>query len=359
MRRPAFYSRSPRGPQDAAGARQRADAPRSLQTTPAALAPLAAPRWQPGRRSFAASLLALVLAVGAPASYMWPVRARTRLTQKDIDSAVLRTLQTATLPSPARQAADIIRPSVVRVVGYGTEKTTPEAKTEKRGRNLAKGKPPEATAAKCGPGKQVERGVGTGVVIVDKGVILTNLHVVAGAETIKVTFSDGLEAPAIVTGVQPENDLAVLQAQKLPDDLIPATMRSTADLLPGDQVVAVGFPFGIGPSVSAGVVSGLERSFRSPEGKQELRQPDPVRRRRQSRQFGRAAGQHGRRGGRHRHRHPEPDPAAHLHRHRLRRADRERRHRRRLAAVLIPPIQPRHIRMSTDESPAAPTATAS
>ena len=70
--------------------------------------------------------------------------------------------------------------------------------------------------------------------------------------------------------MQPENDLAVLQAQKLPDDLIPATMRSTADLQPGDQVVAVGFPFGIGPSVSAGVVSGLKRSFRSPEGKQEL-----------------------------------------------------------------------------------------
>ena len=66
------------------------------------------------------------------------------LTQKDIDAAVLRTLQTATLPSPAAKAADIIRPSVVRVVGYGTEKTTPEAKTEKRGRNLAKGKPPEA-----------------------------------------------------------------------------------------------------------------------------------------------------------------------------------------------------------------------
>ena len=108
------------------------------------------------------------------------------------------------------------------------------------------------------------------MVIVDKGVILTNLHVVAGAETIKVTFYDGLEVDATVTGAQPENDLAVLQAQKIPDDLIAATMRSTADLQPGDKVVAVGFPFGIGPSVSAGVVSGLRRSFRSPEGKQEL-----------------------------------------------------------------------------------------
>ena len=265
MRRPAFYSRSPRGPQGAAepGAPDAPGAP----DTPAALAAVAAPRWQPGRRSFGL-LLALVLAMGATGVVMWPSQGTHTLTQKDIDSAVLRTLQTATLPSPAAKAADIIRPSVVRVVGYGTEKTTPEAKTEKRGRNMAKGKPPEATDEV--PGKQVERGVGTGVVIVDKGIILTNLHVVSGADKIKVTFFDGLEATANITGVQPENDLAVLQAQKLPDDLIPATMRSTADLMPGDQVVAVGFPFGIGPSVSAGVVSGLNRSFRSPEGKQEL-----------------------------------------------------------------------------------------
>jgi S1-C subfamily serine protease len=62
----------------------------------------------------------------------------------------------------------------------------------------------------------------------------------------------------------------VLQAETIPDDLVAATMRSTADLTLGDQVVAVGFPFGIGPSVTAGVVSGLRREFRSPEGKRLL-----------------------------------------------------------------------------------------
>jgi len=62
----------------------------------------------------------------------------------------------------------------------------------------------------------------------------------------------------------------VLQAATVPDDLIPATLRSTADLAPGDAVIAVGFPFGIGPSVSAGVVSGLRREFQSPEGKRVL-----------------------------------------------------------------------------------------
>ena len=71
-------------------------------------------------------------------------------------------------------------------------------------------------------------------------------------------------------GVQPENDLAVLQAKTLPDDLPAATLRSTKDLSPGDQVIAVGFPFGIGPSVTSGVVSGLKRECRSPEGKRLL-----------------------------------------------------------------------------------------
>jgi len=90
--------------------------------------------------------------------------------------------------------------------------------------------------------------------------------VVQGAETIRLVFADGLETTASIKSVQPENDLAVLQAHRIPDDLIAATMRSTHDLQSGDQVLAVGFPFGIGPSASAGVVSGLKRSFRSPDG---------------------------------------------------------------------------------------------
>jgi S1-C subfamily serine protease len=109
------------------------------------------------------------------------------------------------------------------------------------------------------------------VVIVDTGVILTNLHVVSGSEKVVVEFADGHESDAVVIKVQPEHDLAVLQARSLPKDgLEAATLRSTSDLQPGDQVVAVGFPFGIGPSVSAGVISGLGREFRSHDGKRTL-----------------------------------------------------------------------------------------
>jgi serine protease DegQ len=135
---------------------------------------------------------------------------------------------------------------------------------------------PDAKAGKAKPfmGPEYEepdeRGVGTGVVIVDNGTILTNLHVVHGARRIKVIFDDGLESDADIVGLQPQHDLAVLKARKIPDDLQAATMRSTGDLQPGDRVTAVGFPFGIGPSVSHGVVSGLKREFRSPEGQRIL-----------------------------------------------------------------------------------------
>ena len=166
------------------------------------------------------------------------------ITQRDIDAAVLHTLQTKPLPSAAARAYEVIRPSVVRVRGLGHHDTNKDEDTE--------------TA------------VGSGVVIVDKGIILTNVHVVAGAKRVKVVFADGLESDATVVGLQPEDDLAVLQAATVPDDLVPATLRSTNDLAPGDEVIAVGFPFGIGPSVSDGVVSGLRREFQSPQGKRLL-----------------------------------------------------------------------------------------
>jgi S1-C subfamily serine protease len=166
-----------------------------------------------------------------------------RITQHDIDAAVLHTLNTKTVPSPAARAYEAIRPSVVRVRGLELDPDGDE---------------------------ETEKSVGTGVVIVDKGLILTNLHAVAGAKLVKVVFADGHQSEAAVIAVQPENDLAVLQARTVPDDLAPATLRSAADLAVGDQVVAVGFPFGIGPSVSAGVVSGLGREYTSPEGKRLL-----------------------------------------------------------------------------------------
>lgn len=168
-----------------------------------------------------------------------PTTLSAPLTQKAIDDAVLHALNHQVLPSPAAKAYETLMPSVVRVTAFVQHPRTGEA---------------------------VEHGVGTGVVIVDRGIILTNLHVVASARTIQVDFHDGTGTTASLVGAQPENDLAVLQAHEVPDDLIPATLISTTDLRPGDQVIAIGHPFGIGPSVSSGVVSGLQRSFTSPDG---------------------------------------------------------------------------------------------
>jgi S1-C subfamily serine protease len=171
---------------------------------------------------------------------------RIALKQEHIDRAVLHTLETKTLPSRAARAAELVMPAVVRVQGYNGEENDE-------------------------PGSGIEmQGVGSGVVIVDNGIILTNLHVVAGAKHVTVRFFDGSESAVDLVRAFPENDLAVIKAKKVPDDLEAATLGSTANLRPGDEVVAVGFPFGIGPSTSAGVVSGLDRSFKSPEGKQTM-----------------------------------------------------------------------------------------
>ncbi|HTS24115.1 MAG TPA: trypsin-like peptidase domain-containing protein [Casimicrobiaceae bacterium] len=203
-------------------------------------------RWRAALRRLDRPLLVVLgalLALGGVFLYTSQKPPPRTLTQADIDAAVLHTLETKPLPSTAARAYEAVRPSVVRVRQLGEPKD----------------------------GEQdIERSVGSGVVIVDTGIILTNLHVVAGGDRLGVVFYDGTESEATVIGVQPENDLAVIQAKTLPDDLQPATLRGTGDLALGDEVVAVGFPFGIGPSVTSGVVSGLGRVYKSKDGKHDM-----------------------------------------------------------------------------------------
>jgi S1-C subfamily serine protease len=287
MRRQPLYSASKPPAQPPASA-----AVPALEATPVASAtPRAAKstRWRGPLRISAAALLGAALALSLLMRFGPP--GSRALTQDDIDRAVLHTLNTKSLPAPAAKAFEAVRGSVVKVIGLsdpkqnaGTE--SKDAKKDKDGKDAKKDNDGKE-AKKDRDGKQArraqpkterdgedtdreERGIGTGVVILENGTILTNLHVVYGAKRIKVVFFDGMEADADLIALRPEHDLAVLRARKIPDDLKPATMRSTHDLKPGDRVTAVGFPFGIGPSVSHGVVSGLKREFRSPEGKRIL-----------------------------------------------------------------------------------------
>ena len=277
MKKAPLYSRSR---QVSRVAEEATAAPPVVETAgPAAAPPRSGWRARLARheRSLWATAVLLILVGGfalhATLSPRTPV-----LTMAQIDTAMRKSIEEKPLPSPVAAAYDAIIPSVVRVVGLMTEgddgTDADEDKSAKDDKKTAPSPDPKATArdpkalkSAHGP---VERGIGTGVVIVDNGTILTNLHVINGAKRIKVTFMDGTNSDAFVVSTQPENDLAVLRAKTIPDDLEAATLRSTADLAPGDQVLAVGFPFGIGPSASSGVVSGLKREFRSPEGKQTL-----------------------------------------------------------------------------------------
>ena len=249
MKKVPLYSRSRRIAEPAVGSAPDGAGPGAADGTPA---PRRRSRWKAAllrheRRLWVLGAVALL--GGALLLKPYGGDRETAMTFAQIDAAMRQSIEDKPLVSPASRAYDNVIGSVVRVVGLMTEG---DDGTDEKEHGT------------------VERGIGSGVVIVDNGTILTNLHVIKGAKRIKVTFFDGSESDAFVLNVQPENDLAVLRAKTIPDDLEAATMRSTGDLMPGDQVVAVGFPFGIGPSVSAGVVSGLKRQFRSPDGQQML-----------------------------------------------------------------------------------------
>jgi len=249
MKRVPLYSRTPERTRAAStGSAPPPQADDELDDDPPG--PLARTRARAGaalRRRERWVWLALAVLLAAVAGWpAWTRHDRQIPTFEQIDSAMRQSIAKEPLASAAANAYQAVIGSVVRVIGE---------------------EPPERPDPKEG---EERRSVGTGVVIVDKGLILTNLHVVRGAARIKVTFWNGQQSEATLVNVQPENDLAVLQALTLPDDLEAATMRTTGGLRPGEEVIAIGFPFGIGPSVSQGVVSGLKREFRSPEGKRLL-----------------------------------------------------------------------------------------
>jgi S1-C subfamily serine protease len=107
-------------------------------------------------------------------------------------------------------------------------------------------------------------GLGSGVVVNLAGDILTSLHVVEGASSIELTFADGSSSPAEIVATQPENDIAVIRATRPPGILVPATLGNPRAVQQGSEAYALGSPFGLYGSVSAGVISGLDRSFTVP-----------------------------------------------------------------------------------------------
>jgi Do/DeqQ family serine protease len=105
---------------------------------------------------------------------------------------------------------------------------------------------------------EVQRGVGSGVIVSPQGYLLTNNHVVEGASEIEVGLKDGREAKARLVGTDPDTDIAVL---KIELDRLPAVTLGNVDALQvGDQVLAIGNPFNVGQTVTSGIVSALGRN---------------------------------------------------------------------------------------------------
>lgn len=109
-----------------------------------------------------------------------------------------------------------------------------------------------------GAAPQQQSGLGSGVIVSTTGYILTNNHVVESADEIEVTLHDGRMTQAQVIGTDPDTDLAVL---KIDADQLPTIVLGNSDALQvGDQVLAIGNPFGVGQTVTGGIVSALGRN---------------------------------------------------------------------------------------------------
>ena len=114
------------------------------------------------------------------------------------------------------------------------------------------------------PGPQKSQAEGTGFVIDTKGDILTAQHVVAGASSITVQFSDGTKAKATLVGSDKTTDTAVIHVGVPASELHPLTLGDSSSVQPGDAVVAIGSPFGLTETMTAGIVSAVNRTITAP-----------------------------------------------------------------------------------------------
>jgi S1-C subfamily serine protease len=119
--------------------------------------------------------------------------------------------------------------------------------------------------ASSGSAKGDNAGLGTGVIVNMSGAILTALHVVDDASTIRLSFVDGTRSKGQIVSEDPDNDIAVLVPERPPQPIVPAVLGGAGQI--GDDAYAVGHPLGFVGSMSSGVISGLDRSIEAPNGK--------------------------------------------------------------------------------------------
>jgi S1-C subfamily serine protease len=116
------------------------------------------------------------------------------------------------------------------------------------------------------PTQQQQRSLGSGFVIDKAGHIVTNYHVVSGAKRVNVSFSNGASMKASIVGTDPSSDLAVLKIDASSRAFTPLPLGNSDDMHVGDPVVAIGNPFGLDRTVTAGIVSAIQRAITAPNG---------------------------------------------------------------------------------------------
>ena len=201
-------------------------------------------RWQRLRtysRRVAPFTLGVIAALTALLLYNILFPGAPQLTLGQVNDSVAQALASAT-PPPAFSARvyQAIAPSLILIQTQGTDDK----------------------------GKE-EDGLGSGVVINANGDILTSLHVVENATKIELLFADGTKSSGQVIATEPEKDIAVLSASQPPAEIMPATLGNPHAMHIGDEAFVVGHPLGLYDSMSAGVISGFDRSF-APPNKPEL-----------------------------------------------------------------------------------------
>jgi S1-C subfamily serine protease len=202
-----------------------------------------------------------VAALLAVALYGALVPAPRPLNQQDVSQSISQALASIT-PGPAdsQRAYQAVAPSLVLIETQGSGGTpAPSASTLPRNSAVPTGAIPAADVT-----------LGSGVVVDSAGDILTCLHVVADATSIQVTFADGTKSEATIQATQPQNDIAVLQAAQPPADIVPAVLGNPRSVQVGSEAFVLGNPFGLYGSMSAGVISGLNRSFQLPNNGPQL-----------------------------------------------------------------------------------------
>jgi S1-C subfamily serine protease len=203
---------------------------------PARPGPSRSPRWRSGRNQLLAVLTAVVVIALVMGGLQLRDDGSAALSRADVDRQVAAGVTKArqderSAPTDAANAYRRILPSLVTITS-----------------GLGNG----------------ESALGAGVVINAEGAVLTALHVVASSKRIQVRFTDGTKGQGQIVTRRPQSDIAVLAVDNLPDVVVPAVMGGDAQI--GADVYPVGNPLGLQGSLSAGVVSGLDRTIRPAEG---------------------------------------------------------------------------------------------